>query len=250
MSDYHSCRTASESNREKQKCNLYKFLLSRRIKTPSVLEASVYISDCVDCKSTSKFKLTEQSFKQTNLPTIYKICIKLPLQISHYTLFLSLINGYINGKQGKKNVEIISEIDTVFRNLNKQDNPLHAANENNKQANERAVPDGKVDKGIPTSYLTWLSTPWEVFLRAPVITGCVIVAPDRICVKECCNPMEYYFVGRPYTLHKLQQKGEFHIVPKILRVKEKNTFEMKRPGNEIQTSILPGCEGANETTCC
>lgn len=216
MSDYHFCRTASKSDREKQKCNLYKSLLSRRIKTPSVLEASVHISDCVDCKSTSKSKLTEQSFKQTNLPTIYKICIKLPLQISHYTLFLSLINGYINGNKGKKNVELISEIDTVFRSLNKQDNPLHAANESNKLANKRAVPDGKVDKCIPTSYLTWFSAPWKVFLRAPVITGCVIVAPDRICGKKYSNPMEYYFAGRFYTFHTLQQKGEFHIVPKNL----------------------------------
>jgi hypothetical protein len=216
MLDYHFCRIASKSDRERQKCNLYKSLLSRIFKTPSVLEANVHISDCVDCKSTGKSKLTEQSFKQANFPTMYKICIKLPLQISRYTSFLSLINSYINGKQGKKNVELISEIAAVFRSLNKQDNPLPAADESNKQANERVVPDGKVDKCIPTSYLTWFSDPWEVFLRAPVITGCVIVAPDRICGKEYCNPMELYFAGRSYTLHKLQQKGEFHILPKNL----------------------------------
>jgi len=216
MSDYHSCRTASKSDCERQKCNLYKSLLSRRIKTPSVLEASVHISDCIDCKSTRKSKLTEQSFKQTNFPTIYKIMVTLPLQTSHYTSFPSLINNYIKGKHGKKNVELISEIATVLSTLNKQDNPLHAANESNKETNERVVPDGKVDKCIATSYLTCFSAPWEVFLRAPVITGCVIVAPDKICGKEYCNPMEYYFAGRFYTLHKLQQKGEFHIVPKNL----------------------------------
>jgi len=127
-----------------------------------------------------------------------------------------LINNYIKGKHGKKNVELISEIATVLSTLNKQDNPLHAANESNKETNERVVPDGKVDKCIATSYLTCFSAPWEVFLRAPVITGCVIVAPDKICGKEYCNPMEYYFAGRFYTLHKLQQKGEFHIVPKNL----------------------------------
>jgi hypothetical protein len=191
-------------------------LLSRRSKTPSILKASVHISEYVDCNTTSKSKLTEQSFKQTNLPTIYKTSIKLSLQVSNYKSFPSLISNYINGKQGKKNVEHISEIATELRSLNKRDNPLHAANESNKQTNEKAVPDGRVDKCIPTSYLAWFSAPLVVFLKAPVIAGCVIFAPDRICGKVYCNPMEYYFEGRSYTLHKHQQKGEFRIVYKHL----------------------------------
>jgi len=215
-SDYHSCRTASKSDRGRQKCNFYKALLSRRSKTPSVLKASVHISDCFDCIFTSKSKLTEQSYKQTNFPTIYKISIKLRLQILHYTSFPSLISNYINGKPRKKNVELISEIATVLRSLNFKENPQHAANEGNKQTNERVVPDEKVDKRIPTRYLARFSAPWEVFLQAPVSAGCVIVAPDRICGKGYCNPMEYYFEGRSYNLHKLQQKGEFHIVFKNL----------------------------------
>ena len=216
VSDYISCRTAFKSDRGRQKFNLYKDLLRREIKTPSVLKASVHISDCLDSKSTRKSKLREQKFKQTTLPTIYIIGIKLPFEISHYTSFSSLINTYVNGKQGKKNVELISEIATVLRNLNKQENPLHAANESNNQTNERVAPDRKVDKCIPTSYLAWFSAPLEVSLKAPVIAGCVIVAPDRICGKGCCNPMEYYFEGRSYILHKFQQKGEFHIVSKKL----------------------------------
>jgi hypothetical protein len=216
MSDYHSCRTASESDRERQKCNLYRVLLSRRSKTPSVLKASVHISDCAGCQSTSKSKLTGQNFKKTNLPTICKISVKLPAQVSHYTSFPSLINNNINGKQGKKNVEIISEIAAVLSSLNKRENSLNAANESNKQTKERVVPDGKVDKCVPTSYLACFSAPWEVFLKAPVIAGCVIVAADRICGKGYCNPMEYYFEGRSYTLHKLQQKGEFDILSEIL----------------------------------
>jgi hypothetical protein len=216
MSDYHSCRTAFKSDRGRQKFNLYKALLSRGSKTPSVLNTSVHISDCLDSKSTRKSKLTEQRFKQLTLPIIYKFGIKLPLEISQYTPFSSLINTYINGKQGKKNVELISEIATVLRNLNKQENPLNAASESNKQANERVEPDGKVDKCIPTRYLAWFLAPWEVSLKAPVIAGCVIVAPDRICGKGYCNPMEYYFEGLSYILHKLQRKGEFHIVSKNL----------------------------------
>jgi hypothetical protein len=214
--DYHSCLTASKSDRERQKCNLYRSLLSRRSKTLSVLKASVHISNYFDCKSTNKSKLTEQSFKQTNLSTLYKISIKLPLKISHYTSFPSLINNYINGKQGKKNLEIISGIATVLHSVNKQETPLHAANESNKQTNERVVPDGKVDNCIPTRFLAWFSAPWEVFLKAPVIASCVIFASDRICGKGFCNPMEYYIEGRSYTLRKLQQKGEFRIVSKNL----------------------------------
>jgi len=197
---------------ERQKCNLYRALLSRRIKMPSVLKARVHLSDCVDCKSISKSKSTEQSFKKTNLQPIYKISIKLSPQISHYASFPSLIKNYINGKLGKKNVELISEISTVLRSLNKEENPLHAAKESNKQTNGRVVPDGKVDKCVPTRYLTWLSAPWEVFLKAPVIAGCDVVTADRICGKGYCNPMEYYFEGRSYNLQKLRQKGEFHIV--------------------------------------
>lgn len=215
-SDYNSCRTASKSGRQRQKCNLYRAFLSRRIKTPSTLKASVHISDCVDSKSTSKSKLSEQSFKQTTWPTVYKISTKLPLEISQYTTFPSFINNYINGKKGKSNLELINEVATILRSLNKQENKLHAANENNKQTNENEVPDGKVDKCIPTSYLVCFSDPWEVFLKAPLIASCVIVAPDRICGKRYCNPMECYFEGRSYTLHKLQQKGEFHIVSKNL----------------------------------
>jgi hypothetical protein len=160
--------------------------------------------------------LSEQSFKQTTWPTVYKISTKLPLEISQYTTFPSFINNYINGKKGKSNLELINEVATILRSLNKQENKLHAANENNKQTNENEVPDGKVDKCIPTSYLVCFSDPWEVFLKAPLIASCVIVAPDRICGKRYCNPMECYFEGRSYTLHKLQQKGEFHIVSKNL----------------------------------
>jgi len=216
MSDYHSCRTASKSDRQRQKYNLYRALLSGRIKTPSVLKEGVHISECVECESTSKSKLTKQSFEQTTWPTIYKISIKLPLEISHYTSFPSLISNYINGKQGKKNVDLITEIATTLRSLNKQENTIHAANENNKKTSESVVPDGKVDNCIPTSYLACFSNPREVFSKAPVIAGCVIVTPDRTCGNGYCNPMEYYFEGRSYTLHKLQQKGEFHIVYKNL----------------------------------
>lgn len=214
--DYHSCRMASKSDRQRQKCNLYRAFLSRRIKTPSTLKVSVHISDCVDSKSTSKSELTEQSFKQITWPTVYKISIKLPLEISHCTSFPSLINSYINGKKGKKNVELITEIAAILLSLNKQENTLHAANENNKQTNENEVPDGKVDKCIPTSYLACFSDPWEELVKTPVIAGCVLVALDRICGKGYCNPMECYFEGCSYTLHKLQQKGEFHIVSKNL----------------------------------
>jgi hypothetical protein len=214
--DYHYCRPGFKGDRGRQKCNLYKALLSRRIKTPSVLKASVHISDCLVSKSTRKSKLTEQIFKQTTWPTIYKIGINLPLEISQYTSFPSLINNYINGQKVKNIVDLIREIVTNLRSFNKQENPLHAANESNKQTNERVVPDGKVDNCIPTRYLAWFSAPWEVFLKAPVIAGCSIFAPDRICGKGYCNVMEYYFEGRSYILHKLQQKGEFHIVSKNL----------------------------------
>jgi hypothetical protein len=212
MSDYHSCLTAFKSGRGRQKCNLRKDLLSRRIKTPSILKASVHISDCIDSKSISKSKLTEQSFEQTSLPTVYKISSKLPFENSHYTLFTSLINTYINGKKGKKNVELISEITTILCNVNKQENQLHTANDSNKQTNERVVPDGKVYKCIPTSYQACFLAPCEVISKEPVIADCVTVVPDRICGKRYCNPIEHYFEGHPYTLHKPQQEGEFNFV--------------------------------------
>jgi hypothetical protein len=212
MSDYQSCRTASKGDRGRQKCNLYKALLNRRIKTPFVLKASVYISDSVDSKSTRRSQMTGQSFNQTSLPTIYKICIKLPFESSHYTSLPSLINNYINGKQGKKNVGII----TILSSLNKQENPLHADNKSNKHTNERVVRDGKVNKCTPTSYQGCFSVPWEVFLKTPITAGCVIVAADRICGKGYSCRMKHYFEGRSCTLHKLQQEGEFNLVSKSL----------------------------------
>jgi hypothetical protein len=216
MSDYQYYRTDSKGDSGRQIYNLYKVLLSRRIKTPSVLKASVHISDCAGSKAARKFQMTRQSFKRTTLPTIYKICIILPFEISRYTSFPSLINIYINGKQGKKNVELISEITAVLRSLNKQENPLNADNESNKFTNERVVPDGKLDKCVPTSYQGCFSVPWEVFLKVPMIAGCVIVAADRICGKGYSYPMGYYFEGRTWTLHELQQEGEFNFVSKNL----------------------------------
>jgi hypothetical protein len=160
--------------------------------------------------------MTGQSFNHTSLPTIYKICIKLPFEIPHYTSFPSLINTYINGKQGKKNVGIISGITTILSSLNNQANPLHADNKSNEHTDERVVRDGKVNKCTPTSYQGCFSVPWEVFLKTPMIAGCVIVAADRICGKGYSCRMKHYFEGRPCTLHKLQQEGEFNLVSKNL----------------------------------
>jgi hypothetical protein len=175
---------------------------------PSILKASVHISACVDGKFTSKFRIPKQSLKQITLPIIYKINIKSVLDISHYTSFPSLINTYINGKKEKINVEIVTEIPTILSNINKQENLLHATNESNEQEYKVVVPDVKVDKCTATSCLACFSAPVKVFVKAPVISVFVIVAPGRICGKGYCNKREYYFEGRCDILHRLQQEGE------------------------------------------
>jgi hypothetical protein len=169
----------------------------------SVLKASVHMFDCVDCKSTCKFKFTEQSFKQTTLPAICKIDIESSLEISHYAALPYIINTYINEKKEKKNVEIITEIATILCNINNQQSNEHG----NKTI---AVPDVKAGNCIGTSSLACFSSSWNVFVKASVIAGFVIVAPGRICGKGYCNRRECYCDGGCFTLHRLQQEGKFH----------------------------------------
>jgi hypothetical protein len=200
----------------RQNCNLPKVFLSRRIKK---------ISICI--KSLSKLQFTEQNFKNTTLPVFCKLNIKSPLEISHYKLLPFLIDTYINGQKERKNVGILTRMAAALRIKNNQKNLQRAANESNEQDNKRDVAEVKVEIRIATSYLTCVSAPWKVFVEAPIIAGFAIVAPDGIIGKGCCSRREYNLEGPCYTLHRLQQEGEFNFISKNVGVKKNNKFGIK-----------------------